>query len=311
MMTDDNNLNTTRRYWRSLLHVPVTSRRMVDSAHVRGADAVLLDLEDGVAIAEKDEARRQLPTAIERVSRGHADILVRINRSWEWALRDLEVAIHPDVCGLELPKVGNAEHVRVIAEMVQQRAEKIGMIEAPCLVVTVETPQGILDLSAIAHSSDMVCGLQLGTEDLATEVEVEPDSELLTGAHAMIVMVARASGLLPLGLVGSILRYEDEIQFRALVRRSRRFGYVGATGIHPRQIPILNEEFTPSAEELERACGVVETFDRATARGAGAVIHDGSMIDEPVARRAHAILRMSDTIKAEAERRNSRVRSGG
>jgi citrate lyase subunit beta/citryl-CoA lyase len=292
--------------------VPVTSRRFVDSAHIRGADAILLDLEDGVAIGEKDEARRQLPSAIDKVSRGHADILVRINQSWELALRDLEAAIHPEVCALELPKVGNAEHVRVIAEMVQQRAEKVGLIgELPRLVVTVETPQALLDLSAIAHASDMACGLQLGTEDLATEVEVEPDSELLIGAHAMIIVAARASRLLPLGLVGSIAHYEDEIQFRALVRRSRRFGYVGATGIHPRQIPILNEEFTPSAEELEHAREVVETFDRATALGAGAVGGDGFMIDEPVARRARAVLRLSDTLKVEAERRSSRVRSGG
>ena len=98
--------------WRSLLFVPVTAQRFVDGAARRGADAIILDLEDSVAASEKERARGLVPEAAAMVSRGGADVVVRINRPWRQALRDIEASIGPGVGALALPKTDSAEHVR-------------------------------------------------------------------------------------------------------------------------------------------------------------------------------------------------------
>src|SRR5919198_5441595 len=103
--------------WRSLLYVPVTSERFVAKAHTRGADAIILELEDAVAPSQKKRARGLVQAAAATVSQGGADVLVRINRPWRLAVRDIEAAIGPNVRGLVLPKVDSAEHVLALAEV--------------------------------------------------------------------------------------------------------------------------------------------------------------------------------------------------
>jgi citrate lyase subunit beta/citryl-CoA lyase len=109
---------STLPVWRSLLFVPVTAKRFVDGAARRGADAIILDLEDSVAASEKERARTLVPEAAEIVSRGGADVVVRINRPLRLAVRDIEAAIGPRVLALALPKTDSAEHVRLVAEIV-------------------------------------------------------------------------------------------------------------------------------------------------------------------------------------------------
>src|SRR5919198_6192040 len=104
--------------WRSLLYVPVTSERFVAKAHTRGADAIILELEDAVAPSEKERARALVPDAAARVAQNGAEVLVRINRPWRLAVRDVEAAVGPHVRGLVLPKVDSAEHVLAVAEVV-------------------------------------------------------------------------------------------------------------------------------------------------------------------------------------------------
>src|SRR5437660_10627246 len=106
--------------WRSLLFVPVTARRFVDGAARRGADAIILDREDSVAASEKERARTLVPEAAEIVSRGGADVVVRINRPLRLAVRDIEAAVGPGVRGLALPKVDSPEHVRLLAEIAEE-----------------------------------------------------------------------------------------------------------------------------------------------------------------------------------------------
>ncbi len=106
--------------WRSLLFVPVTARRFVDGAARRGADAIILDLEDSVAASEKERARTLVPEAAEIVARGGADVVVRINRPLRLAVRDIEAAVGPGVVALALPKVDGPEHIRLLAEIIDE-----------------------------------------------------------------------------------------------------------------------------------------------------------------------------------------------
>ena len=121
----------------------------------------------------------------------------------------------------------------------------------------------------------------------------------------MAVFAARAAGIMPLGFIGSIAEFHDLDGFRQTIRRSRRFGFIGASVIHPSQVPTLNEEFRPSAQEVDHARRVVAAYDKALAEGVGAVTVDGKMIDVPVVERAGLLLEREAAIAAREAKKAS------
>jgi citrate lyase subunit beta/citryl-CoA lyase len=289
--------------WRSLLFVPVTAKRFVDGAARRGADAIILDLEDSVAASEKERARTLLTGAAEIVSHGGADVVVRINRPLRLAVRDIEAAVGPRVLALALPKVDSAEHVRLIAEVVDEVEAERGMAPgATRLIAMVETAAAFFRIAEIARAHPRLCALNLGAEDFALSAGILPEAEGLFMPKQMAVFAARAAGIMPLGFIGSVAEFHDLDGFRETIRRSRRLGFIGASVIHPSQIPILNEEFRPGAEEIDHARRVVVAYDEALAAGIGAVTVDGKMIDVPVVERARLLLEREAAIAAREAR---------
>ena len=295
--------------WRLLLFAPVTARRFVDGAVRRGADAIILDLEDSVAASEKERARILVPEAAEIVSRGGADVVVRINRPLRLAVRDIEAVVGPRVSALGLPKTDSAEHVRLIAEIVDEvEAERGVALGTTRLIAMVETAAAFFRLAEIARAHPRLCALNLGAEDFATSAGIAPDAEALSMPKQIAVIAARAAGIMPLGFIGSIAEFHDLDGFRQTIRRSRRFGFIGASVIHPSQVPILNEEFRPSSDEVDHARRVVAAYDTALAEGVGAVTVDGKMIDVPVVERAQLLLEREAAIAA---REAKMARAGG
>ncbi len=294
---------TTLPVWRSLLFVPVTQRRFVDGAARRGADAIILDLEDSVAASEKDRARTLVPEAAAIVSRAGADVVVRINRPLRLAVRDIEAVIGPGVLALALPKTESAEHVRLIAEIVTE-VEALRGVEpgATRLIAMVETADAFFRLAEIARAHPRLCALTLGAEDFATSAGIMAEPEALTMPKQMAVFAARAAGIMPLGFIGSIAEFHDLDGFRETIRRSRRFGFIGASVIHPSQVPILNQEFRATPAEIDHAHRVVAVYDKALAEGVGAVTVDGRMIDVPVVERARLLLQREAAIAAREAR---------
>jgi len=147
-------MNDKLPVWRSMLFVPVTVQRFVDGAAGRGADAIILDLEDSIAASEKERARGLVPQAAETVSRGGADVVVRINRPWRQALRDIEAAVGPGVQALALPKTGSAEHVRMIAEVVDELEVERGMAPGTTrFIAMIETAAALFRIADIARPS--------------------------------------------------------------------------------------------------------------------------------------------------------------
>jgi citrate lyase subunit beta/citryl-CoA lyase len=277
--------------WRSLLYVPVNVERFVAGAHASGADAITLDLEDAVAPREKAAARRLVGAAAAEVSRSGADVVVRINRPLSLALDDIAHSVGPYVTALALPKVMGPDHVRLLAEAVTENEARHGVTAGRTrFIVMIETADAALRVREIAQADPRIAALTLGTEDLATELGVEPAAEALAAHHSALVAAAVAAHVLPLGLVGSIAEFRDLTAFGAIARRSRAFGYRGAACIHPAQVPLLNAAFTPSSEDVERARRIVAAYDAAHAAGLGAISIDGRMIDIPVADRARALI---------------------
>lgn len=289
--------------WRSLLFVPVTERRFVEGAARRGADAIILDLEDSVAASEKARARELVSEAAAIVSRGGADVVVRINRPLRLAVRDIEAAVGPGVLALALPKTGSAEHVRLLAEIVAEVEAERGLRPgATRLIAMVETAEAFFRIAEIARAHPRLCALNLGAEDFAASAGILPEAEALTMPKQMAVFAARAAGIMPLGFIGTVADYRDLAGFRETIRRSRRFGFIGASVIHPGQIAILNEEFRAGAAEIDHARRVVVAYDKALAAGVGAVTVDGRMIDVPVVERARLLLDREAAIAAREEK---------
>ncbi|MGH7094367.1 MAG: HpcH/HpaI aldolase/citrate lyase family protein, partial [Stellaceae bacterium] len=261
--------------WRSLLFVPVTARRFVDGAARRGADGIILDLEDAVAASEKDRARSLVPEAASIVSRGGADVIVRINRPLRMTVRDLEAVIGPGVQAVALPKADSADHVKLVSETIDELEAELGLPHGHTkMLAMVETCDAFFRIHEIAKASSRLVALNLGAEDFALSAGMQPTAEGLFMPKQMCVFAAKAAGIMPMGFVGTVAEFHDLDGFRETVRRSRRLGFVGASVIHPSQVPILNEEFRPSADEVAHGRRVVAAYDTALADGVGAVTLD-------------------------------------
>ena len=291
------------RLWRSLLYVPVNVDRFVNAAHASGADCIQLDLEDAVAPSEKETARRAVRTAAATVAQSGADVVVRINRPLALAIDDINASIGPHVGALALPKVMGADHVRLLSETVADAEVNHNVaVGSTRFIVMVETADALLRVREIATADARIIALTLGTEDLATDLGVEPDADVLLAHHAALVTAAVAAHVLPLGLVGSIAQFRDLDEFAAIARRSQAFGYRGAACIHPAQVAVLNSAFTPSPQRVERARKIVAAYDAALALGLGAISLDGRMIDVPIAQRARALLAAYDATMSHSTR---------
>lgn len=276
--------------WRSLLFVPVLAERFVAKAHTRGADAIILDLEDSIIPANKAAARAALAASVPRVAQGGADVTVRINRPLDLAVPDIAAAVMPGVAALMLPKVMGPEHVRLLAELVTDREAALGMpIGHTRFLVLIEEPAALPHLFAIAAQPRMA-GMSVGGEDMATELGATPSADSMYVFAMQGLAACRAAGILPMGSMGQLANINDLDSYRAGLKRGRALGFTTASCIHPAHVPIINEEYGASPAELDRARRLLAAFDTAVAAGEGAVAFEGSMIDLPVVIRARRLL---------------------
>lgn len=288
--------------WRSGLFVPVNVERFLARAHERGADAIQLDLEDSIAPADKPEARRKVEAAVARLRReARADILVRINQPLEDAVRDIEAAVIPGVAAIMVTKVEGPDHLRLLDELVSRLEQQRGLPEGGIrFVALIEAPGPLAQAHAIARATPRTVGLSLGAEDYATAIGGEPTEEVLLMPKQQILQAAVAAGLMPLGTVSTVADYSDIPAYERVVRRSAAFGFVGASAIHPAQVPVLNAGFSPSPEKVAAAERMIALDREAAAQGRGSFAIDGKMIDIPIIRRAEALLARARAIAARA-----------
>ncbi len=285
--------------WRSLMYVPVNVDKFVDKAHTRGADVIQLDLEDSIPPAQKAEARKLVEKAAAKVRRGGADVVVRINQPLSLVVRDLEHAICPDVDGIACTKTDSASHVRLLDELVTELEEKRGMTVGHTKFITmIETPDAFTRIDEIPRASPRVVAMNIGGEDFALNCNMQPDDDALLHPKQRMIIAARAAGVMPLGFIGTVADFSDWERFRQMVRRSRRMGFDGAGCIHPGQVTIVNQEYTPSEEEVAYARKVSAMDREAAAAGRGSFQIDGKMIDIPVVVRAERLVKRYDAIKA-------------
>ncbi len=273
---------------RSLLYVPANAERFVARAHERGADAIILDLEDAVVPAEKAAARAALADAVPAVGRNGAMVFVRAN-SGQALHEDALAACRAGAAGLLVPKTRTPEALLALDEGLAPLERELS--RAPMrFVPLLEDPGAVLDARMLASATPRVMALATGGEDLATEMDAEPTAEMLRFPKLLVHFAAKAAGVLSFGMLRSIADYKDAAGIAASAREARSLGFDGASCVHPAVVPILNEAFAPTPAALDRARRMVAAFDAAAAAGQGAFAFEGDMVDLPIVERARRLI---------------------
>lgn len=292
---------------RSMLILPVHVKRFVEKAYLRGADAILLDLEDAVPAGEKEMARKMVEESIGLAGRGGADVLVRINNEPALWKDDLDSAVHPGLHGIFVPKAESGEDVAKVeaelADLESQRGLDPGGVK---LAIHIESPMGLLQIREIVDAGSRIESVSLGVDDYCLELGVEPseNAEELFLAFSMMVTVAKGVGISPIGVLGTVANYQDLDGFRRAAQRARQMGADGAYCVHPGQVAVLNEVFSPTPQSVEHSRRVREAFEAGLKEGRAAVSLDGKMVDTPIYKRAMTILERAQAI-AEREQRKT------
>jgi citrate lyase subunit beta/citryl-CoA lyase len=271
---------------RSLLFLPATSTQLLAKATERGADALIVDLEDSVQGDRKAEARRMAADAVASLHARGATVLVRVNALEPDTAADIQALPLEKVAALMLPKVdalADLERVDALLKTAHPGGRPIAAL--------IESPRGILECTRIA-SHPSLCALVFGPEDYSSALGVAPTLPALGWPAQMLVTTAHAFGLQAWGLPGGLAEIHDETAFAGSVDAARTMGFTGTVCIHPRQVPIINRGFSASQAERDWALQVVQADEAAAREGRGAVMLDGRMIDRPVVERARRVLAM-------------------
>ena len=284
---------------RSMLFTPANNARRVEKALTLGADGVILDLEDAVAAAEKPAARIALREALAKPR--SCLLYARINAlGTEWCYRDLVEVVHPGLDGLLLPKVESTADVRTLDWLLGALEREQGMAHGTVdIIPIIETGKGLAAINDICASGGRLRRVVFGAADFTLDMNMQwtrTESELAQ-ARAAIVLASRAAGIEPpLDTVWA--RLQDAEGLRASVQTSFDMGFQGRMCIHPEQIPVVHDIFTPSAADYAQAQKIVAAFAEAERSGLASIRVDGQFVDYPIVEKARRTVAIMQRIGA-------------
>ena len=293
---------------RSWMFVPGDRQKMIDKSFGLSVDAILMDIEDGVAPAAKDTARKQIAASLDQVAARMKEDpslrtpvrFVRINAVGHDRMHaDLEQVIRPGLEGLAVPKTETVEEVKIVGRILDEREPKMGIRSGSVrLLIALESPKGLMNAYAIATSSPRVIGLLFGAEDFSRELNLplrrEGEATDLIYARSSVVVAAAAAHVQSVD--GVWPNFQDIEGLRKFALQSRRLGFSGMSLIHPAQIEEVNKTFTPGPEEIDYCKRVVQSFDEAHARGEGAIAFCGQLLDKAIVDRARQTLALAESL---------------
>ena len=312
----------TARLHRSELAVPGSNPSMFEKAAKSAADIIFLDVEDAVAPDDKAQARKNIIQGLNDIDWGRKTMMVRINGlDTHYMYRDVVDIVEacPRLDMILIPKVGTPADVYAIDMMVTQIETAMGRTKRIGFEVLIETALGMANVEAIAQSSKRLEAMSFGVADYAASTRarttviggVNKDSGVLTdrdedgnreyfwtdpwhAAQTRMMVACRAYGLRPID--GPFGDFSDTDGYLAAANRAAVLGYEGKWAIHPSQIELANQVYTPSEAEVTRARRIMQAMDEAAKDGKGAVSLDGRMIDIASIRMAEALLAKADQI---------------
>lgn len=273
--------------WRSMLFVPAAARQRWEKAHTRGADAIIVDLEDSTQPEAKAAARLQATDAVKTLYANGAIVTVRVNNDAQHLADDLEAVVHPGLAAIVLPKTEQAGDLESLSAMLDALEYERGMDRNTIRTIAViESPRALERVTAIADGPRLI-GLSLGSEDFALSIGRPPAPLSLGLAAQTIAYTASARGLMGIGMATGIANFTDLGAFAKEAQRSHAMGLTGAMCIHPNQVAVLNQCFGASEEQIAEARAILAAWE---GRTDGVVSHNGRMIDQPVVERARRLL---------------------
>lgn len=276
---------------RALLYMPGDDWKKITKALTLGVDCICMDMEDGVAVNCKAEARTTIAKALQELDFGKSEKLARINSvgtGWEREDIDAVLPFHPD--GIVIPKIESLEQIEWGSKIIEAAELKYGWpIKSICMLVGVETAKGILNLKEIA-SHPRLDGIIFGGEDFAASVGATrtPEATELLYARQAVVVACAAFGLQAIDIV--TIDFKNMETVRAEAEFGARLGFSGKQIIHPAQVEPVQTAFTPNDEAIAHAKRIVETFEASQKEGKGAYALDGKMIDMPLLKNAQKVL---------------------
>ncbi|NPA45507.1 MAG: HpcH/HpaI aldolase/citrate lyase family protein [Chlorobi bacterium] len=290
---EENKYSTKKDDFRfSRLYLPGNSPKMMLNAGVHKPNGIILDLEDSVAPAKKDEARLIVRNALRSVDFYGAERMVRINQL-PMGLEDIKYVASHYVNLILLPKCESAEQVKQVEAEIEKERKKHGFDYPIYIMPIIESALGVEKAYEIATSSDNLVAMAIGLEDFTADLGVKRTKEGKESLYARtrIVNACKAAGIQPIDSVFSDVA--DEEGLRATVKESKMLGFEGIGCIHPRQINPIHESFAPEKDEIEKAKKIEQAFNEATEKGLGVISIGSKMIDPPVVKRAQRILNLS------------------
>ena len=277
--------------YRTMFFVPGNNPSKIIKAEIYKPDCIIYDLEDAVSIFEKDSARILVRHALE-YNRPNCRVGIRVNAAdspyYKEDVRTL-VPLGPDF--IRLPKTETADDIRSLDELITTlEAENLMEVGTVKIVATIETALGVINAYKIASASKRMLAIGLSAEDFRTDMRMErsEDGSEILFARNMISLAAHSAGIMPIDYVYSNINNEEG--FRDDVRFGKKLGYSGKSVIHPNQIAIVHEIYTPSAVEIEQTKKILKAYEIALKEASGVIALDGKMIDKPMVTRAMAIL---------------------
>ena len=279
------------RLRRTMMYVPGNNPANIMGAHLYGADSIMFDLEDSVSIKEKDSARFLVHNALKTLDFGNTETVVRINGlDTPFGREDLEAIVRarPDV--IRIPKTEKAQDVLEVESIISEIEEKAGIeVGTTKLMAAIESPLGVINAFEIAKSSKRLIGIALGAEDFVTSMKTErsKDGLELLVARSQVLMAARAANIYALDTVFSDIN--DDEGFIKEVKLIKQLGFDGKSVIHPRQVTLVHQVYTPTKKEIDYSIRVLNAIDEAEKRSSGVIALDGKMIDAPIVERAYRV----------------------
>ena len=284
--------STKERFRRSRLYLPGNQPKLMLNAGIHKPDAIILDLEDAVALSEKPSARLIVRNALRVLDFFGAEKMVRVNQG-ERGLEDIEFIVPQPVHLLLLPKIETADEILAVDKKVKEVSQAAGRKEPVFYMPILESGKGILNAYEIAKASEHNVALAIGLEDYTADLGVQRTLEGKESffARSMLINAARAAGIQAIDTVFSDVGDMDGL--RDSVSEAKQLGFDGKGCIHPRQIRVIHDALAPADTEITKATKIVLAFEDAEKRGLGVVSLGSKMIDPPVVKRALHTVKMA------------------
>ncbi|NLY45425.1 MAG: citrate (pro-3S)-lyase subunit beta [Tissierella sp.] len=280
---------------RTMMYVTGNNPANIMDAHLYGSDSIMFDLEDSVSIKEKDAARFLVYNALTTMDYGDTETVVRINGlDTPFGRDDLEAMVRAQPNVIRLPKTETPEDVLEVERIIQEIEEKVGIeVGTTKMMAAIEGPLGAMNAYEIAKSSKRLIGIAIGAEDFVTSIKTTRSSEgiEILAARSQIVLAARAAGIYALDTVFSDIN--DDEGFINETKLIKQLGFDGKSVIHPRQVSLAHEVYTPTDKEIKNALRVLDAIEEAERSGSGVIALDGKMIDGPIVDRAYRVLELA------------------